>query len=153
MVITKIHSAVVDILRENGDWMSRDDIMKAMRYSHTGSKPGNILMLEELFQSGEIAKRLKPGGDYAVTYEYRYLPEKRTRPEIIKNILCEYYNGQWVRLRDIAAALGETGNQLSSPDYDYFLDLLKDPNSGLEREIGNYSDRDAEPKYRCLPQQ
>jgi hypothetical protein len=152
MATTKLHSTVVDILKENGDWMSRDTILKSMTRTRLWMDRDSIDQLEEMFRNGEIAKRLKPDTGYNVIYEYRYLPEKRTRPEIIKNILCEYYNGQAVRLRDIAAALGATSNQLSSTDYDHFLALVKDPANGIIMEAGNYSDRDAEPKYRCVPQ-
>jgi hypothetical protein len=151
MAITKEHSAVVDILKENGDWIPREDIAKAMKWSKGEWGRDNILKLDEMFRAGEIAKRLRPDTGFDVIYEYRYLPEKRHRREIIKHILCEYYNGQSIRLRDIAAALGMTSNQLSSTDYDYFLELLKDSESGIVPEAGDYRDRDAEPKYRCVP--
>jgi predicted transcriptional regulator len=118
---TTLQTQLLEVLRQHDGWMTRGELAMALNRSE-GLDNDELLRLDELYRKGYIAKRIRPSS-FSV-YEYHFLPIQRTRMEVILNILREYYAGKWIRLTDIAYALGDDAGRLSRQDRQYLTELL-----------------------------
>jgi predicted transcriptional regulator len=123
MKFSQVQRTLLDFMRSANRWVTRQDLAAALHLDML--TPNDLKKLEALFQAGYVAKRVQPSTHGLRTvYEYRFIPQPRQRDEIVTNVLREYYDGEWIRLNEIAYALGDSEGQLSDEDSQVFKALL-----------------------------
>jgi hypothetical protein len=145
-VYSPLQNDMLRAMAKSGGWMTPVEIALGLKRSDARLSAADIGKLERLYQDGRIAKRISPMETSAdvVVYEYRYLPAKRTRKEIIKNVLCEYYAGGAQTEAEVAAALGYPGERLNGTDRKHFYALVKDGVIAVEGKNGSAG------HFRCV---
>lgn len=126
-VYSPLQNEMLRAMAKSGGWMTPVEIALGLKRKDAQLNTSDTGKLERLFQDGRVAKRISPMETDIVVYEYRYLSAKRTRKEIIKNVLCEYYAGGTQSEVEVAAALGyPDGSRLNGVDRKHFYALVKD---------------------------
>lgn len=125
-VYSPLQNEMLRAMEKSGSWMTPVEIALGLKRSHAQLTVSDVGKLERLYQDGRVAKRISPMETDVVVYEYRYLAAKRTRKEIVKNVLCEYYAGGAHTEAEVAAALGyPDGARLNGVDRKHFYALVK----------------------------
>lgn len=107
-----LENDIIQALKKVNDWITRKDL--ATQLNKERLFPYYVEKLEELYQKGRITKRIQAGS--RTTFEYKYLYSRRTRREIVYNVLKEYYGGEWITAHDIGSALGSKNGGLPRKD-------------------------------------
>lgn len=147
MPIKHLEQKILNILCGTPDWVTRAYIAEKLNRPKQELNEHDRDRLEDLYQRGHVAKRIQSLETSRITYEYKCIAasERRTRLEVVKSVLCEYYHGTWQPLTNIAIALGHENGTLRNADLDHFNKLIQLGLIEVSDDVGQGR------VYRCNP--
>lgn len=87
-------------------WTTRAQLAAKLGRPNATLNTHDIEQLEQLFQDGSVAKRLRPDAGSKVIFEYYNLKgTRRPRRETIYFVMREYFDGAWRTAEDIGQVL------------------------------------------------
>ncbi|MDZ4767713.1 MAG: hypothetical protein SGJ24_01175 [Chloroflexota bacterium] len=123
MAISPLQQTLLTLFAQESGWITRTEIGERI----TRKKELNaddIAKLEGLHQEGHIAKRIQPSTTDSVVFEYHALKSRRTRREVVYNILKENFHGTERSRSEVAVALGHEDGRLSTSDAKHLHELV-----------------------------
>lgn len=130
---------VTKLTNEKEVWLTEKEIIASLDIQkHDNNIPK---MLNDLYGEGIITKR--PRAD-ELEYLFVGIRHKRTKREIVLNIICEYFSGIWVSEGDIAKVLGESKSTFDKNGRKLIEKLLK-----MDLISRRIDERTQTPIYNC----
>jgi hypothetical protein len=112
----------IDTLTQATNWMTEVEISQTT-FQRQVADEGELKILRSLYCDGKIAKRIRPG---TTIVEYRSISSARTKKEIVKCVITEFYNGACKSLEEILGALNGCKGFSESKVTEFLRSLISD---------------------------